>query len=72
MEHDVVLTRKDGSIRHFRIYGGVRPHAGEVVTLPINGKPVKARIDKAGRVPPPNSETARSLDDRDAIEIEVI
>lgn len=72
MEHDVALTRRDGSVRHFRIHGGQRPQAGDVITLPINGKPTKARIEKVGRVPPPNSESARSLDDCDATEIDVI
>jgi hypothetical protein len=47
MEHDVVLTCADGSVRKFRIYGRTAPRAGEVVTLPIDGKLVKARIDKA-------------------------
>ena len=46
MEHDVVLTCADGSVRKFRIYGRTAPRAGEVVTLPIDGKLVKARTTK--------------------------
>jgi hypothetical protein len=37
MEHDVVLTRQDGSKTHFRIYGRPIPNVGNLVTLPING-----------------------------------
>jgi len=38
MEHDVVLTRKDGSAKYFRIYGGSTPNVGDTVTLPIDGQ----------------------------------
>jgi hypothetical protein len=44
MEHDVLLTCKDGSTRHFRIYGRPTPNVGDTVTLPIDGQPIKARI----------------------------
>jgi len=43
MEHDVVLARKDGSTKHFRIYGRSRPKVGEIVTLPVDGELIKAR-----------------------------
>ena len=57
MEHDVVLTRKDGSARHFRIYGRSTPNAGDTVTLPIDGQLIKARI-------------VQSVDHIDAVEFE--
>ena len=44
MEHDVALTRKDGSVRHFRIYDRPKPNIGDTVALPIDGELVKARI----------------------------
>lgn len=44
MEYDVVLKRKDGSVRHFCIYGRPAPSAGDIVTLPIDGKLIKARV----------------------------
>ncbi len=44
MEHDVLLTHKDGSTRHFRIYGRPAPNVGDTVTLPIDGQLIKARI----------------------------
>jgi hypothetical protein len=62
MEHDVVLTLWDGSVRHFRVYGGVRPHPGDVITLPVNGKPIKARVYKADCVIPLNRELNRPAD----------
>jgi len=36
MEHDVVLTCADGSVRIFRIYGRAAPCVGGVFTLPID------------------------------------
>ena len=50
MEHDVLLTRKDGSTRHFRIYGRPAPKVGDTVTLPIDGQLIKARIGETHRV----------------------
>ena len=44
MEHDVVLTYRDGSARHFRIYGRSAPHVGDIVRLPVEGRLIKARI----------------------------
>jgi len=66
MEHEVVLTCADGSVRKFRIYGRTAPRAGEVVTLPIDGKLVKARIDKAT-----GAEIIGSVDPVNAVEMEV-
>ena len=44
MEHDIVLTCRDGSERHFRIYGRSTPSVGEIVTLPVDGQLIKGRI----------------------------
>ena len=46
MEHNVMLTFADGSVRNFRIYGRPTPRAGEVVTLPVNGRLIEVHIDK--------------------------
>ena len=46
MEHDVVVTRADGSVRKFRIFGQAAPRIGDVVMLPMDGKLIKTRIDK--------------------------
>lgn len=65
MEHYVVLIRADGSVRNFRIYGRAAPRPGEVVTLPIDGRSIKARIDKTS-----GAELAGSVDHVNAIEME--
>jgi hypothetical protein len=44
MDHDLRLTRKDGSIRYLHIYGRPTPRHGDVVTLPIDGKSIKAFV----------------------------
>jgi hypothetical protein len=57
MEHDVVLTRKDGSAKYLRIYGRPTPNVGDIVTLPVDRKLVKARV-------------VQSVDHIDAVELE--
>jgi hypothetical protein len=42
--HDVVLSRRDGSIRKFRIYGRPMPRNGDIVTLPVDGRLFTARV----------------------------
>ena len=44
-DHNVILEGKDGSIRSFRIYGQPTPKEGDLITLPVDGLPIKARID---------------------------
>jgi hypothetical protein len=44
MEHDLLLTRKDGSVRCFRIYDRPMPKHGDIITLPINGQLIKALV----------------------------
>jgi hypothetical protein len=42
--HDVLLLRSDGSKRIFRIYGRPLPESGETVTLPVDGRSIRARV----------------------------
>jgi hypothetical protein len=42
--HDVVLARRDGSTREFRIYGRPMPGYGDMITLPVDGQLIKARV----------------------------
>ena len=65
MEHDVVLTRKDGSAKYFRIYGRSTPNVGDIVTLPIDGQLVKARIGEINGV----TSRAEIVDHVDAAEV---
>ena len=60
MDQDLFLTRKDGSTRHFRIYGHPPPIAGSIISLPIDGRLIEARV----------SEVASPLDRIDAAELE--
>ena len=69
MEYDVVLTRQDGSKEHFRIYGRPIPHAGDIVTLPIDGHLIKARIGEIDGVASPGADMVRSVDHVDAAEM---
>ena len=43
-DHMVSLTRKDGSRKIFHVYGRPLPKSDEVITLPVDGQPIKARI----------------------------
>ena len=72
MEQDIVLTRKDGSERHFRIYGRSAPNVGEIVTLPVDGQLVKARIGEIHGVASSRAEIMQSVDHIDATEFEGI
>jgi hypothetical protein len=65
MVHDVIVTRADGSVRKFRIFGRAALHAGEMVTLPIDGRLVKARIDKTS-----GAESVGTVDRVDTVEME--
>ena len=62
MEHDVLLTRQDGSKKHFRIYGRTKPHIGDIVTLPIDGHLIKARIGEIHGVASPRADLADQFD----------
>ena len=67
MAHDynVVLMRKDGSVRNFRIYGQPRPNEGDVIILPVEGHAVRARIDKLPQTP----EISQSVEQILAVEV---
>ena len=71
MEHDVALRRKDGSVKHFRIYGRPTPNIGDTVTLPIDGQLIKARVGEIHGVASPTAEMAGSVARVDAAEFEV-
>ena len=43
-DHGVSLTRKDGSIRIFHVYGRQPPNRDEEITLPVDGRLIKARV----------------------------
>jgi hypothetical protein len=61
--HDVLLTR-GGHTRKFRVYGRAMPETGDIITLPIDGQLVKARVVAA----PARTETAPSAD-AEAVEL---
>ena len=64
MEHDLLLTRKDGSVRCFRIYDRPTPKDGDIITLPVDGQLVKAAVKGS-----PKGPEARVLADAEAVEI---
>ena len=64
MDHDLRLTRKDGSIRYFHIYGRPAPKDGETIALPIDGRLIKASVKGA----PEEPEAAIAVD-AEAVEI---
>lgn len=62
---DVVVRRKDGSVTNFRIYGQSTPKGGEIITLPADGRVIKARV----REPSQESKMHQSVHRADAVEI---
>jgi hypothetical protein len=56
--HDVVLSRGDGSIRKFRIYGRPMPRNGDIVTLPVDGRLITARVS----APSENPQVVKAVD----------
>jgi len=45
MTYDVVLTRRDGSVKaNFRIYDWPPPGVGKLITLPYEGRMIKVRV----------------------------
>ena len=74
MEHDVLLTRKDGSAKYFRIYGRSTPNVGDIVTLPIDGQLIRARIGEIHGVASSRAEIEilQSVDHLDAAELEEV
>jgi hypothetical protein len=78
MEHDLVLMRNDGSTRHFRIYGRSAPNVGDIVTLPIDGQLIEARVaeihgEASSRAEAsPRAEMVQPVDHIDAAEFEEV
>jgi len=62
--HDLLLTRKDGPVRCFRVYDRPRPKSGDIITLPIDGQLVKAAVKGS-----PERPKMPALADAEAIEI---
>ena len=69
MTHDVILTRKDGSVRNFRVYDRPTPYAGDTITLPVDGRLIKARVRGESSVPLKQPEMVQSANRADATEI---
>jgi len=65
MTHDVVLARRDGSIRKFRIYGRPMPGYGDNITLPVDGQLTTARV----RAPSENNPEVVNEMDYEALEL---
>jgi hypothetical protein len=68
-DHSVVLTCKDGSVRYFHINGQPAPNSGDIVTLPVDGHPVKARIIETNGGGTSRLETVQAVDCVEADEI---
>jgi hypothetical protein len=64
-DYNVVLTRKDGSVRNFRIYGQPLPNGGEIISLPVHGRVIKARVNE----PSQESGMDQSVGRADVIEV---
>ena len=72
MEHDVLLTRKDGSAKRFRIYGRSPPKVGDIITLPIDGQLIKARIGEIEGVASSRAEIVQLVDHVGGAEFEEV
>ena len=70
MEHDLLLRRRNGSAKYFRIYGRSTPNVGEIVTLPIDRELIKARISDPWCVASPRAE--KVVDHIDTAEFEEV
>jgi hypothetical protein len=68
--HDVVLTRKDGSVRNFRIYGRPIPNSGDTITLPVDGRLIRVRVSGKSSVSLQKLEMVQSVDHADTTAIE--
>ena len=45
-DYDVVLTDRHGSVTNFRIYGRSTPKGGDIISLPVHGRVIKARVSE--------------------------
>jgi hypothetical protein len=64
-DYDLELTHKDGSVTNFRIYGQSTPKRGDIITLPVHGRVIKARVSEPSR----ESEMHKSVHRADAVEV---
>ena len=69
MTHDVVLTRQDGSVRNFRVYDRPIPNGGDTITLPVDGRLIKARVSGKSSASLQQPGMVQSVDRADAAEI---
>ena len=60
--HDLLLARADGSKRKFRIYGRPMPEPGDIVTLPVDGELIKARVSSSAEPEAASSVDAQVLE----------
>lgn len=65
-DHMVSLTREDESRRIFHVYGRPLPKRDEVITLPVDGRPIKARILSSVRDPDTQADEAIAVETVDA------
>lgn len=56
------LTRKDGSAGYFHIYGRTVPNYGDIVTIPVDGELVEAKITTRNGHTPPRLEMLHEID----------
>jgi hypothetical protein len=56
--HDLLLLRSDGSKRIFRIHGRPMPESGKTITLPVDGRSIKACVT----VPSAQAKTGQFAD----------
>ena len=61
-DHMVSLTRTDGSRRIFHVYGRPLPKRDEVITLPVDGRRIKARILESIRDPDAPADEAVAIE----------
>jgi hypothetical protein len=57
-DYSLLLRLTDGSSRQFHIYGQPGPGCGDVITIPIDGRLVTARIE----TPETNADPATALE----------
>jgi hypothetical protein len=69
--HAVVLTRTDGSVRNFRVYGRPTPNGGDTITLPVDGRLIRARVTGKSSVSLQKPEMVQSVDHADATATEI-
>jgi non-ribosomal peptide synthetase component E (peptide arylation enzyme) len=61
-DHMVSLTRIDGSRRIFHVHGRPTPKRDEVITLPVDGRPIKAQILWSVRDPETQADEAVAVE----------